>query len=266
MKKILLLITMISATLAFTTTSILAASKLVVGTNPVPGGEILNFIKGKMEDRGVELEIKEFSDYVTPNLALEDGSLDANFFQHVPYLKVFSEQHNINDLVQLGKGVLVAPILGTSYAYKSIQELKEGDAVAIPNDPTNEGRALLLLHNNGIIKLKDATNLKSTVQDIADNPKKLKFKELEAPQIPRVIINKDVQFGIINVNYALQGGLDLSKTIIKEGSESPYINVVVVKSSKKDNKDLQILDEVIHLPEVRDFINKKYNGTVVPTF
>lgn len=266
MKRVLLSIISAVMLITISISSAFAGEKLIIGATPVPHAEILNFIKDKLAQKGIDLEIKEFTDYVTPNMALEQGDIDANYFQHKPYLESFTASRKITDLVVLGAGIHVEPIPVFSYVYTSVDQIKNGATVAIPNDPSDEGRALILLHNQGLIKLKDPTKLQSTTKDIVDNPKKLKFKELEAPQIPRVVMNKDVDLAIVNGNFALQGGLDFKKVLFREGPQSPYANYVVVKASKQNDNKIKILNEVIHSPEVRDFINKKYEGAAIAAF
>jgi len=237
--------------------------QLSIGATPVPHSEILNFIKDDLAKEGIKLEIVEFTDYVTPNIALNDGSIDANFFQHVPYLKQFNEDRGLN-LVSAIK-VHVEPIGLYSNKYKSLDEIPEGAPIAIPNDPSNEGRALILLHNNGVITLDDPTNLNATPMDIAKNPKNLKFKELEAAQLPRVL--PDVAAAVINTNYALEADLNpLEDAIIMEGSDSPYVNVIAVQKGDEGSEKIKTLKKIIQSKKVKDFILNKYKGAVVPAF
>jgi D-methionine transport system substrate-binding protein len=237
--------------------------KLSIGATPVPHSEILNFIKDDLAKEGIKLKIVEFTDYVTPNIALNDGSIDANFFQHVPYLKQFNEDRGLN-LVSAIK-VHVEPIGLYSNKYKSLDEIPEGASIAIPNDPSNEGRALILLHNNGVITLDDPTNLNATPMDIAKNPKNLKFKELEAAQLPRVL--PDVAAAVINTNYALEADLNpLEDAIIMEGSDSPYVNVIAVQKGDEGSEKIKTLKKIIQSKKVKDFILNKYKGAVVPAF
>lgn len=244
-----------------------ASKKLIVGATEVPHAEVLRFIQPILAQKGVDLEIRIFNDYVTPNIALEQGDIDAHYLIHLPHLKAVKEaDKQFKDLIPLGAGIHVEPIPAFSYVYSSIDEIKDNSTFAIPNTPSDEGRALQLLQSKGYIKLKNPTNILSTIKDITENPKNFKFKELEAPQIPRVVMNKDVDIAIVNGNFALQAGLDFNKVLFKEGSESPYANVVVIKESRKNDDAIKILDEVIHSPEVRDFINKKYNGAAIAAF
>ncbi|WP_018249246.1 MetQ/NlpA family ABC transporter substrate-binding protein [Orenia marismortui] len=240
------------------------ADKIVVGATPVPHSEILNdVVKGLLEKEGITLEVKEFTDYVTPNLALSDGSIDANFFQHVPYLNNFAEERGL-DLVSIAK-VHVEPIGLYSKKISKVEELEEGSVIAIPSDATNEGRALLLLQSKGLIKLSDKAALTATPVDIVENPKNLEFKELEAAQLPRVL--KDVTAAIINTNYALEADLVPTKdALIIEGSESPYANILAVRAEDKNNEVLQKLVKALNSPEVKKYLKDKYKGAIVPAF
>lgn len=236
---------------------------LSIGATPLPHSEILEFIRDNLKEAGFELEIVEFTDYVTPNIALDDGSIDANFFQHTPYLERFNNDRGL-DLVPAIK-VHVEPIGLYSKKYTSLKEIPKGAAIALPNDPSNEGRALILLHNKGIITLADPTNLSATPIDIIENPKDLAFKELEAAQLPRVL--PDVAGAVINTNYALEADLNpLDDAIIMEGSDSPYVNVIAVQAENKDSEKIKILKAVIQSEAVKEFILEEYEGAVVPAF
>lgn len=236
---------------------------LSIGATPLPHSEILEFIRDNLKEAGFELEIVEFTDYVTPNIALDDGSIDANFFQHTPYLERFNNDRGL-DLVPAIK-VHVEPIGLYSKKYTSLEEIPKGAAIALPNDPSNEGRALILLHNKGIITLADPTNLSATPIDIIENPKDLAFKELEAAQLPRVLA--DVAGAVINTNYALEADLNpLDDAIIMEGSDSPYVNVIAVRAEDKDSEKIKILREIIQSEAVKEFILEEYEGAVVPAF
>lgn len=236
---------------------------LKIGASPVPHSEILNFIKDDLSKNGVDLKIIEMSDYVTPNLALASGEIDANFFQHKPYLDKFATERNLK-LTSAGN-IHVEPLGFYSKKIKSITELKKGDSIAIPNDPSNGGRALILLHNNGLITLNDPTNLYVTEFDIIKNDKNLKFKPVEAAQLPRVL--SDVSAAVINSNYALEAGLNTSTdAILIEGKESPYANLIAVKTEDENNEDIKKLVNTLQSEKVKNFINEKYNGAVVPAF
>lgn len=236
---------------------------LKVGATPVPHAEILEFIKDDLAAEGIELDIVEFTDYVTPNLALDEGSIDANYFQHIPYLNQFNSDRDLN-LKSVIK-VHIEPIALYSEEYTNLEEIPEGASIAVPNDPSNEGRALLLLHNKGIITLDDPTNLSATPIDIVENPKNLKFEELEAAQLPRVL--PDVAAAVINTNYSLEADLNpLEDALIIEGSDSPYVNVVAVKAENVDSEKIKILRKVINSKKVKEFIIEEYEGAVVPAF
>lgn len=236
-------------------------TKIIVGATPVPHSEILEFIKDDVKSKGYTLQIKEFTDYVTPNLALEDGDLDANFFQHTPYLDEFNKNKGTH-LVKT-TGVHIEPLGVYSDKIKNLNELKKGDSVAIPNDPTNESRALDLLAKAKLIKLND--NKLKTPLDITENKLNLKFNEIEAPQLPRVL--PDVKIAVINTNYALDAKLNPTKdALIIEGSESPYVNIVVVKKGNENSEKTKILHEVLTTQKVKNFILKKYDGAIVPVF
>ncbi len=278
MKKIILLITLI-LTLSFALVGCTKANtnetssnagnnsdkmtKIVVGATPNPHAEILNVVKPILAKEGVDLEIKEFTDYVTPNTALADKQIDANFFQHVPYLEDFEKKKNVK-LVPLVK-VHVEPMGAYSKKIKSKDEIKDSATVAIPNDATNEGRALLLLQKEGLIKLKDSNGLTQTPRDIIDNPKHLKFVELEAPQLPRTL--QDVDLAIINTNFALEANLNpLKDAIFMEDKDSPYANVLVVRPDNQNDPAIQKLAKALNSEEVKKFIEDKYKGAIVPAF
>jgi len=239
------------------------AEKLIVGATQVPHAEILEVVKPELAKEGVELDIKVFSDYVQPNLQLADKELDANFFQHQPYLDTFNKDRGAK-LVSVGT-VHVEPFGGYSRKLKSLKDLPNGATVAIPNDPSNSGRALLLLQKQGLIKLKDPTNITATPLDIAENPKNLKFRELEAAILPRAL--DDVALALINTNYALEAGLVPTKdALFIEGADSPYANIVVTREDNKDAPAVKKLVNALHTPAVKKFIEEKYKGAVVPAF
>lgn len=238
-------------------------TKLVVGATPVPHSEILNEIKEDLKAKGIELEIKEFTDYVTPNTALKDKQIDANFFQHQPYLDSFTKE-GYENLVSVA-GIHIEPMGGYSTKIKTFEELSPGATVAIPNDATNEGRALLLLAKQGLITLNDPTNLTATPLDIVNNPKNLKFAELEAAQLPRAL--QDVELAVINTNYALEADLNpMEDNLFIEDSESPYVNILVAREDNKDSEAMKILIETLQTEKVENFILTKYQGAVVPAF
>ena len=240
------------------------AKTLKVGATSVPHAEILEAAKPLLEKEGITLDIVEFNDYVQPNLALNDKELDANYFQHEPYLKNFMEEHKDVKLVNAG-GVHIEPMGIYSKKVKDLKDLKDGATISIPNDPTNGGRALLLLQKAGLLKLKDGVNVKATLQDIAENTKNFKFQEVEAAQVPRTL--DDVDAAVINSNFAMQIQLDPTKdALFIEDSTSPYVNIVAVRAGDENRPEIQALIKVLHSQEIKDFINNKYKGAVVPAF
>ena len=240
-----------------------AAETVTVGATPVPHAEILEFVKPILAKEGYDLKIVEFNDYVQPNLATDDGQLDANFFQHVPYLDSFNKEHGLS-LVKVA-GVHIEPIAVYSRTLKKLDELKDGALVSIPNDHTNGGRALLLLQKAGLITLSDPDSITATPLDIKDNPKKLKIKELEAAQLPRSL--DEVDLAVINTNFAIGAGLNpLKDALFIEDKDSPYVNVLVASAKSKDAKGVQALAKILNTKEVADFILKKYDGAVIPAF
>lgn len=236
---------------------------LTVGATAVPHAEILEFVQPILQAEGIQLNIVEFNDYTLPNLALGNGELDANYFQHIPYLEAFAADHRLNLSVLVG--VHIEPIGLYSQRINSLDELRNGAVIAIPNDATNGGRALLLLAEAGLIKLADGVGIAATVFDVVENPRNVRFQELEAAFLPRALA--DVDAAVINTNYALEAGLvPLQDAIVIEGAESPYVNVVAVRTGEENNPALLKLAEVLTLPEVRQFILDEYEGAVVPVF
>ncbi|PYC29389.1 methionine ABC transporter substrate-binding protein [Aquipseudomonas alcaligenes] len=260
MKKLL---TALAAAAALTSATAQAADSISVAATAVPHAEILEFIKPALAKDGVELKVKVFTDYVQPNVQVAEGRLDANFFQHQPYLDEFNASRG-TQLVSIA-GVHVEPFGAYSSKIKTLAELPEGAQVVIPNDATNGGRALLLLQKAGVIKLKDGAGITATVKDIAENPKAIKVRELEAATLPRVLAQVDL--ALINTNYALEAGLNPTKdALVIEGADSPYVNILVTTAEQKDNAALQKLAKALHTPEVKKFIADKYQGAVVPAF
>lgn len=239
------------------------ATKLRVGATPVPHAEVLNAIKPLLAKEGIELTVVEFSDYVQPNLATNDKELDANYFQHLPYLENFTKEHKNVKLVSAA-GIHIEPMGVYSRKVKKLDELKTGASVAIPNDPTNGGRALLLLQRAGVIKLKK-TSVDVTVQDISDNPKELKIQELEAAQLPRSL--DDVDAAVINTNFAMQADLVPTKdAIVIEDGSSPYVNIVAVRTGDEKRPEIVALCKALQSQDAKKFFQDKYKGAVVPTF
>ena len=240
-----------------------AAETLTVAATPVPHAEILEFVKPALAKEGVDLKVKVFTDYVQPNVQVAEKRLDANFFQHQPYLDEFNKAKGTH-LVSVA-GVHLEPLGAYSNKLKKLDELPSGATVVIPNDATNGGRALLLLDKAGVIKLKDNTNILSTVKDITGNDKGLKFRELEAATIPRVLTQVDL--ALINTNYALEAKLNPEKdALVIEGSDSPYVHILVTREDNKDSDAVKKLVAALHTPEVKKFIEEKYKGAVKPAF
>ena len=237
---------------------------LKIGATPVPHAEILEIVKPMLAKEGIDLQIVEFSDYVQPNLALNDKELDANFFQHQPYLDNFITEHSDVKLVSSG-GIHIEPMGIYSKKIKKLDELKDGASIAIPNDPTNGGRSLLLLEKAGLLKLKDGIGVKATVQDIVSNPKNLKFQEVEAAQVPRTL--DDVDAAVINTNFAMQVQLvPMKDALFMEDSTSPFVNIVAVRAGDENRPEIQALMKALKSDEVKKFINEKYQGAIVPAF
>jgi len=239
------------------------AETLTVAATPVPHAEILEFVKPALAKEGVDLKVKVFTDYIQPNVQVAEKRLDANFFQHQPYLDEFNKAKGTS-LVAV-TGVHLEPLGAYSSKYKKLEDLPSGANVVIPNDATNGGRALLLLAKAGVITLKDPTNILSTPKDIAQNPKDLKIRELEAATLPRVLTQVDL--ALINTNYALEAKLDPSKdALVIEGNDSPYVNILVSRADNKDSDAMQKLAAALHSPEVKKFITEKYKGAILPAF
>jgi len=260
MKKVLLFTALAAA---LTAGLAQAGEKLVVAATPVPHAEILELIKPTLAKEGVDLEIKVFTDYVQPNVQVAEKHLDANYFQTLPYLESFNKGKGTNLITVVG--VHVEPFGGYSKKIKNLSELKDGATIAIPNEGSNSGRALILLQKAGLIELKEPTNAVSTPKDIAKNPHNFKFKELESALLPRVLDQVDLD--MINTNYALEAGLNpATDALIIEGADSPYVNFLVARPDNKDSVAIQKLAKALPSPEVKAFIAEKYKGAVLPAF
>ena len=270
MKKaisVLLALTMVFMLLAGCGSKKSESKKIVVGATPAPHAEILEAAKEIVKEKGYELEIREFTDYVQPNLSLQSGDLDANYFQHTPYLEDFNAEQK-TDLVPIAS-IHYEPLGIYPGKAKSLDELQDGAQVAIPNDTTNEARALLLLEANGLIKLDPNAGFKATPKDIVENPKNLKFIEIEAAQLVRSL--QDVDIAVINGNFAIQGGLNaMTDALAKEEKDSiaatTYANVLVVRRGNENREDLKALADALRSDEIKKFIEEKYEGAVVPMF
>lgn len=236
---------------------------LKIGATPVPHAELLTLIGEDLADQGITLEIVEFTDYVKPNLALSDGEIDANFFQHSPYLDSFAKDHNLD--LQAVATVHVEPLGFYAHDLKNIDDLKDGSTIAIPSDAVNGGRALILLQTQGLIALKEGYSLEATELDIIDNPKNLKFKAIESAQLPRIL--PDVDGAVINGNFALEAGLvPTTDALLLEGADSPYANIIATRSDNADDEKIQTLIEALQSEKVKAYILEHYNGGVVPAF
>ena len=248
-------------------TNDLAGTKLVVAASPTPHAEILEVAKDILAEQGITLEIKEFSDYVQPNLVTENGEVDANYFQHTPYLDSFNAENGTH-LVSVG-AIHYEPF--GIYPGKSddLANIADGATIAVPNDTTNEARALQLLAAQGIITVREGAGLTATVNDIEENPHNVKIQEIEAAQLPRTV--QDVDFAVINGNYAMEAGFSVGKDALatedatSEAAQT-YANVLVVKEGNENNPAIQALLAALQSDKVRDYINETYDGAVMPIF
>ncbi|MEJ0004582.1 MAG: MetQ/NlpA family ABC transporter substrate-binding protein [Pararobbsia sp.] len=240
-----------------------AEETLSVAASPTPHAEILEHIKPQLKKEGVDLQIRVFTDYVQPNLQVEEKRIDVNYFQHEPYLDAFNKNHHTH-LVSVAP-IHVEPFGAYSHKVKSAAALPDGALVAIPNDPSNVGRALLLLQKNGLVKLKDPSNILETPRDIVDNPKHLQIKELEAATLPRVL--DQVDLALINTNYALDAHLVPTRdALFIEDAHSPYANLIVARTDNANSDAVKKLVAALQTQDVRTFIEQKYQGAVVPAF
>lgn len=238
--------------------------KITVAASATPHAEILEEAKTLLKDKGYELEVKVFDDYVQPNNVVESGEFDANYFQHVPYLEQFNEEKGTH-LVVAGK-IHYEPFGIYPGTKKDLKDIAKGDKIAVPNDTTNEARALLLLQDNGIIKLKDGAGIKETVNDIEENPNNIEIVELEAAQVPRVV--NEVAYVVLNGNYALEANYTVKKDALayeKSDSEAAktYVNVIAVKEGNENSEKIKALVDVLNSDSIKKFINEKYDGAVI---
>lgn len=241
------------------------SKKIVVGASNVPHAEILEEAKPLLEEKGYELEIKTFNDYVVPNQALESKQLDANYFQHIPYLESQMKEHGYK--FENAGGIHIEPIGVYSKEHKSLDDLPKGAHIIMSSSVADHGRILTMLEKEGLIKLKDGVEkVSATIDDIAENPKELKFDtEYEAALLPQIFNNGEGDAVLINSNYAIDAGLNpLKDSIAIEESDSPYVNVIAVREGDKDKPAIKALVEVLHSKEIQDFILEKYEGAVVP--
>lgn len=238
---------------------------ITVAASATPHAEILEQAAPLLEEEGWKLDVTVFEDYVQPNLVVDSGDFDANYFQHIPYLDDFNEEHGTS-LVNAG-GIHYEPFGIYPGTKEDLSELEEGDVIAVPNDTTNEARALLLLQDNGVIKLKDGVGLEATARDIEENPNNVEIQELEAAQVSRVA--EEVAFVVLNGNYALQAGYSVSKDAVayeKSDSEAAqtYVNVIAVQEGNEDSDKIKALVDVLKSDEIKDFITENYDGAVIP--
>ncbi len=238
-------------------------SRLVVAATAVPHAEILQVVKPILEKQGVTLDVRVFNDYVQPNDQLVQKQVDANYFQTEPYLDAYNRDRKTQLVTVVG--VHIEPFGAYSRRVKSLAELPAGADVVIPNDPSNNSRALILLDKASVIKLKDPSNALSTQRDIIDNPKQLKFRELDSAMLPRVL--DQVDLALINTNYALDAGLEPTRDALAiESTDSPYVNFLVARPDNRDDPRVQKLAKALTGPEVKAFIQSKYQGAVLPAF
>lgn len=241
------------------------ATVIKVAASATPHAEILEQVKPILAEQGYDLEVTVFDDYVQPNEVVESGEFDANYFQHQPYLDSFNEEKGTH-LVSVG-GIHYEPFGIYPGTKDNLDDVADGDSIAVPNDTTNEARALLLLQDNGIITLKDGVGLEATVNDIEENPHNVKIVELEAAQVARVV--DETAFVVLNGNYALEAGYSVSKDALayeKSDSEAAktYVNIIAVKEGNEDNEAVKALVEVLKSDEIKDYINETYDGAVIP--
>ncbi len=237
-----------------------------IGASPSPHAEILEQVKAVVEEKGYKLEIVEYNDYVLPNTAVNDGELDANFFQHKPYLDNFNKENKTN-IVSVAN-IHFEPLGFYSTKVTSIEDIADGATIGVPNDTSNEARALLLLEAKGLITLKQGAGVNATVQDIESNPKNLKIKEIEAAQLPRSL--QDLDAAVINGNYAIAGGLKMSEALAVEESTSvaaeTYANIIAVKAGNENSEKIKVLIDALKSDAVKKYIEENYAGAVVPVF
>jgi D-methionine transport system substrate-binding protein len=243
----------------------LHAETLTIAANAVPHAEILEFVRPQLKAEGIDLQIKVFTDYVQPNLVVEEKQLDCNFFQHQPYLDAFNREHGTHIVAVPDSAVHIEPFGGYSRKIKSVAELRDGANVAVPNDPSNSARALILLQKQGLLTLRDPANISATAHDVVSNPKHLRIRELEAATLPRVL--DDVDLALINTNYALAAGLNpRSDALFIEGPNSPYANLVAARPDNVNSPAIRKLVAALRTPAVRAFIENHYHGAVIPAF
>lgn len=240
------------------------SNTIVIGVSPVPHEEIIENLKDDFKEAGLDVKVVVFDDYIQPNIQTNEGDLDANFYQHTPYLDAFNKEQG-TDLVSIG-GVHIEPLGVYSDKISDLNDLPEGGTVIIPNDTSNGARALLILEKNGVIKLKDSTDVNATEQDIVENPKNIKFVPMEAASIAGVY--KDADAAVINSNYALGAGLNpgTDSIAIEDAVDNPYANIVVVKNGREGEEKFKKFMEVLQSEKTKKFIEEKYEGAIIPAF
>ena len=262
MKKLISLVLALALTLSLSSFA-LAAEKIRVGASPSPHAEILAAAKDALLEKGYDLEVVEFTDYILPNTTTESGELDANYFQHKPYLDDFNAQNGTHLVSAFG--VHVEPMAVFAGKGETLETLKDGATIAVPNDPTNEARALLLLEKQGVLTLKEEAGITATKLDIEENPHNVNILEVEAAQLPLML--PDVEFAVINGNYALAAGLNpVNDSVAIEDGSSPYLNVVVVKEGSENADFVLALKEVLQSDAIKTFIDETYKGSVIAAF
>ncbi len=269
MKKLVSLL--VALALVLGVSGMAMAEKLVIGATPTPHAEILELIKDDLAAKGIDLEIVVYTEYTTPNMALSAGDLDANYFQHIPYMEAYNASVDDDQKLVAAIGVHYEPYALYPGKAKTLDELKDGATITVTNDPSNEARALMLLESAGLIKLKEGAGLAATISDIAENPKNLNVMEIEAAQLPRTL--QDVDMAVINGNFALDAGLNPTKdAVFVEPSDGEaaktYTNYVVVRAADKDKPWVETLRQALQSQKVYDFIlnNDDYKGGVIPAF
>lgn len=264
MKKLVVVLVVVLSCLAVLVSCGKKDNKITVAASATPHALMLELIKDDLKAQGYELEIKVFEDYVLPNQVVESGEMDANFFQHIPYMELFNETEGTH-LANVA-GVHIEPYALYSSKYKSLKDIPDGATIAVTNDPSNEGRALLLLQSAGLIKLNPAAGTTATKEDVTSNPHKINFIEMEAASLPVTL--KDVDAAVINGNYALEAGLSATRDgLFVENADSPYVNILAVKQGNENNPKIQALVKALLSPEVKNWIASTYpNGDVVSVF
>lgn len=263
MKKLLLPLSLLLLALVGCKPAAKSDDTLTIAATAVPHAEILDVVKPLLAKQGVTLEVRVFNDYVQPNDQVVQGLIDVNYFQTEPYLKAYNRDRGTR--LETYTGVHIEPFGAYSRRYTSLDALPAGADVVIPNDPSNNSRALILLHRAGVIQLKDPDNQMATLRDIVANPKQLKFRELDAAMLPRVL--DQVDLALINTNYALDAGLQPTRDALAiEDAKSPYVNFLVGRPELRDDPRVKKLEAALTSPTVRAFIEKKYQGAVLPAF